>query len=120
MQPNQIDESFEQETYEALELHSTNGEQEPNPLLAGLRTGSWLDAQVFPPLSYVVPGLIPEGLSLLVGAPKIGKSWLSLAVALAAASGGCVLGPVKVGHLDRYCCWPWRTATDDFRTASAN
>jgi hypothetical protein len=32
-----------------------------------------------------------------VGAPKIGKSWLSLAVALAAASGGCALGNVKVG-----------------------
>jgi hypothetical protein len=71
--------------------------QEPNPLLAGLRTGDWLDAQVFPPLSYAVPGLIPEGLSLLVGAPKIGKSWLSLAVALAAASGGSALGHVKVG-----------------------
>ena len=71
--------------------------EQPNPLLAGLRTGDWLDAQVFPPLSYVVPGLIPEGLTLLVGAPKIGKSWLSLAVALAAASGGCALGHVKVG-----------------------
>jgi hypothetical protein len=70
---------------------------EQHPLLTGLRTGDWLDAQVFPPLSYVVPGLIPEGLSLLVGAPKIGKSWLSLAVALAAASGGCALGHVKVG-----------------------
>jgi hypothetical protein len=72
-------------------------ELQPNPLLAGLRTGDWLDAQVFPPLSYVVPGLIPKGLSTLVGAPKIGKSWLSLAVALAAASGGCALGHVKVG-----------------------
>jgi hypothetical protein len=68
----------------------------PNPLLAGLRTGDWLDAQVFPPLNYVVPGLIPEGLTLLVGAPKIGKSWLSLAIALAAASGGRVLGRIEV------------------------
>jgi hypothetical protein len=69
---------------------------EPNPLLAGLRTGDWLDAQVFPPLNYVVPGLIPEGLTLLVGAPKIGKSWLSLAIALAAASGGAALGHIQV------------------------
>jgi len=61
-------------------------------LLATLRTGAWLDAQVFPPLSYVVPGLVPEGSVLLVGAPKIGKSWLVLAVGLAAASGGKALG----------------------------
>lgn len=71
--------------------------EQPHPLLTGLRTGDWLDAQVFPPLSYVVPGLIPEGLTLLVGAPKIGKSWLSLAVALATASGGHALGHVEVG-----------------------
>jgi hypothetical protein len=77
----------------------SNGEdsdEEPNPLLAGLRTGSWLDAQVFPPLNYVVPGLIPEGLTLLVDAPKISKSWLSLAIALAAASGGRALGRIEV------------------------
>jgi hypothetical protein len=69
---------------------------EPNPLLAGLRTGDWLDAQIFPPLNYVVPGLIPEGLTLLVGAPKIGKSWLSLSIALAAASGARALGHIEV------------------------
>src|SRR5215217_8036733 len=47
-------------------------------LLAGLRDGAWLDAQYFPPLAYAVPGLIPEGSVLLVGPPKIGKSWLVL------------------------------------------
>jgi hypothetical protein len=61
-------------------------------LLATLRTGAWLDTQEFPPLSYAVPGLIPEGSVLLVGAPKIGKSWLVLAVALAVAEGGRALG----------------------------
>jgi hypothetical protein len=61
-------------------------------LLAALRTGTWLDAQEFPPLSYAVPGLVPEGSVLLVGAPKIGKSWLVLAVALAVAEGGRALG----------------------------
>jgi AAA domain len=61
-------------------------------LLATLRTGTWLDAQVFPPLAYAVPGLIPEGSALLVGPPKIGKSWLVLTIALAAASGGKALG----------------------------
>ena len=61
-------------------------------LLATLRDGAWLDAQVFPPLAYAVPGLIPEGSVLLVGAPKIGKSWLVLAVGLAASDGGKALG----------------------------
>jgi AAA domain len=61
-------------------------------LLATLRTGAWLDAQEFPPLAYAVPGLIPEGSVLLVGAPKIGKSWLVLAVGLAASDGGKALG----------------------------
>jgi hypothetical protein len=61
-------------------------------LLATLRDGTWLDAQEFPPLTYAVPGLVPEGSVLLVGAPKIGKSWLVLSIALAAAAGGRALG----------------------------
>lgn len=63
-------------------------------LLAGLRNGSWLDGQDFPPLAYAVPGLIPEGLTVLVGAPKIGKSWLVLGCALAVASGGVALSGI--------------------------
>jgi RecA-family ATPase len=61
-------------------------------LLAGLRDGAWLDAQEFPPLAYAVPEVIPEGSVLLVGPPKIGKSWLVLSIALAAAAGGRALG----------------------------
>lgn len=72
-------------------------EADCSPLLAGLRTGDWLDGQVFPPLAWMVPGLIPEGMSILIGGPKIGKSWLSLDVALAVASGGCALGAVETG-----------------------
>ena len=88
-------------------------------MLAGLRSGSWLDAQVFPPLRYAVPGLIPEGLSLLVGAPKIGKSWLELAISIAVASGGYALGHIQVGEPGRCCCSPLRTAIGGFRTVSA-
>jgi len=62
-----------------------------DPLLTGLRDGAWLDAQEFPPLAYALPGVIPEGSVLLVGPPKIGKSWLVLTVALAAATGGKAL-----------------------------
>jgi hypothetical protein len=57
-----------------------------------MRDGTWLDKQEFAPLRYHVPGILPEGLSVLAGAPKVGKSWLVLAWALAVASGGRALG----------------------------
>ncbi len=63
-----------------------------------VRTGDWLDAQVFPPLEFAVPGIVPEGFGLLVGPPKAGKSWAALAIALAVASGGHALGVIPVGH----------------------
>lgn len=65
-------------------------------LLAGLRNGAWLDAQEFPPLKWTVPGVIPEGMTLLVGPPKAGKSWLILSLALGLAAGGSVLGKLPV------------------------
>jgi hypothetical protein len=64
-------------------------------LLAGVRDGAWLDQQVFPPLRYAVAGLIPEGLTILVGPPKAGKSWLILDLVLAVSSGGTALGYIK-------------------------
>ncbi|MQA78095.1 MAG: AAA family ATPase [Streptosporangiales bacterium] len=67
-------------------------------LLAGLRNGKWLDGQVFLPLTYAVPGVVPEGLSLLVGAPKIGKSWMVLDFALGVAHGGYALGCLPAGE----------------------
>jgi hypothetical protein len=64
-------------------------------LLANIVTGEWLAAQSFPALRYAVPGIVPEGFTILVGAPKLGKSWMVLGVGLAIASGGRALG-----HLD--------------------
>lgn len=66
-------------------------------LLAGIRDGSWLDQQDFPPLRYAVPGLLPEGLTLLVGPPKAGKSWLILSTLLDVAAGGRILGSIPAG-----------------------
>ena len=39
------------------------------------------------PLSFVVEDLLPQGLHLLAGAPKIGKSWLALWLCLQVAQG---------------------------------
>jgi hypothetical protein len=44
---------------------------------------------------------VPEGLTLVVGAPKAGKSWLALALLLAVASGGVALGAVKAAPARR-------------------
>lgn len=64
------------------------------------RQTGWSDAELatveFPPPRWAVPGLISEGLNLLVGAPKIGKSWFSLGMAAAIAAGDPVLGTVGV------------------------
>jgi replicative DNA helicase len=50
----------------------------------------------FPPYEWVVNSLIGQGLTLLVGAPKIGKSWLVLAIAAAVSiPGGRVLGTLE-------------------------
>ena len=54
-----------------------------------------LGKMVFPPIKYAVPGLIPEGCSILAGRPKLGKSWLALDIALAVARGNYCLGDFK-------------------------
>jgi hypothetical protein len=76
---------------------ATEQEDRDAKLLAGLRNGAWLDAQDFPPLAYAVPDLIPEGVVLKVGPPKIGKSWMVLGYGLAVADGGKALGTIAVG-----------------------
>jgi hypothetical protein len=46
----------------------------------------------FPPINWIVPDVLPEGLTILAGKPKMGKSWLALDCALAVASGSDVMG----------------------------
>ncbi len=67
----------------------------------GRQTAAELLLKDLPPVSYIVPGCIPEGLSILAGRPKLGKSWLSLGIAVAIATGGQALGsiPVKQGSV---------------------
>ncbi|MCG2799092.1 MAG: AAA family ATPase [Cellulomonas sp.] len=68
--------------------------ESPGDLLARVRNLAWLDQQVFPALQWAVPGLVPEGFGLLVGPPKLGKSWLALSLGLSVALGGQALGHV--------------------------
>src|SRR5215208_1024026 len=58
-------------------------------------TAAELMEMELPPVKWVVPGLLPEGVTLLAGKPKLGKSWLAFGMAVAVASGGVVLGTKK-------------------------
>lgn len=50
----------------------------------------------FAPIRWIVPALIPEGLTILCGKPKTGKSWAILDLAIQVASGGSVFGKISV------------------------
>lgn len=54
-------------------------------------TAAELQAMDFPPVNWIVPDILPEGLALLCGKPKLGKSWLALDMACAVAVGSTVL-----------------------------
>jgi hypothetical protein len=58
-------------------------------------------AQELPPARWIVPDLLPEGVTLLAGKPKIGKTWLAQGLAVAIATGGVALGikPVEAGEV---------------------
>ncbi|MES1197527.1 MAG: AAA family ATPase, partial [Pseudomonadota bacterium] len=59
-------------------------------------TAAALAEKEIPPARWAVTGLLPEGLTILAGKPKIGKSWLTMALACDVATGGKAL--------DRYPC----------------
>jgi DNA-binding transcriptional ArsR family regulator len=54
-----------------------------------------------PPAKWVVPDLLPEGVTLLAGKPKMGKTWLAQGLAVAISTGGMALGikPVEQGEV---------------------
>src|SRR5215831_5345951 len=61
----------------------------------GIFTAASLQTMAFPPMRFVLPALVPEGLTLLVSRPKLGKSWLVLDIAIATASGRFTLGDLR-------------------------
>jgi hypothetical protein len=58
-------------------------------------------SEELPPARWIVPDLLPEGVTLLAGKPKIGKTWLAQGLALAIAKGSVALGvkPVEAGEV---------------------
>ncbi len=52
-------------------------------------------ATEFAPIKWVVQDFLPEGLSVLAGRQKLGKTWLALDWAIAVACGGMAMGSVE-------------------------
>jgi len=61
-------------------------------LLLPVHTADEILTTEWPEPVWAVPGILPVGLAILAGAPKVGKSWLALQIAQAVAAGGVVLG----------------------------
>ena len=71
------------------------------PNSGGGKSEPWRDGMIsarelctmhFAPLKFAVPKIIPEGLTILAGRPKIGKSWLVLLLGVVLANGVAALG----------------------------
>ncbi len=60
-----------------------------------VRSARELRSRQFPPISFIVPGYIAEGCTLLAGRPKLGKSWLVLEMCLGVSMGALCLGGIK-------------------------
>lgn len=59
---------------------------------------------VYKPIEFVVDGLLAQGLYILAGAPKVGKSWLALDMCLSIAKGEKVLGQKTKQGTALYLC----------------
>lgn len=86
-----------------LHLYSVPSEPQPAALAPPKRerprtawTADQLMAANFPEPKWAVPGILAEGVSLLAGPPKVGKSWLSLGLGLSVAAGGKAFDSVPV------------------------
>lgn len=55
-----------------------------------------LGKKLFKPRKWAVPELVTEGLTILAGPPKAGKSWLVLNFGVAVATNGIALGKIQI------------------------
>jgi 5S rRNA maturation endonuclease (ribonuclease M5) len=72
---------------------------EPDWMAKGISAAA-LGKMEVSPIRYLIKNMLPEGLCLLVGRPKIGKSWLGLDMALAVARGGRAIRTTAVEKSD--------------------
>lgn len=65
-----------------------------------IETADDLQRMRFAPISYIVPGFVAEGATILAGRPKLGKSWMMMEAAIAVATGGTCWGNIPVEEGD--------------------
>ena len=66
---------------------------------------------VYKPIEFVIDGLLAQGLYILAGAPKVGKSWLALDMCLSIAKGEKILGLKTSQGTALYLCLEDRKST---------
>ncbi len=69
---------------------------EPIKQKTSLQSAAQLSQEDIPEPVWIIPGIVPTGLTFLCGRPKVGKSWLALSLALAVAYGGSAMGKIKL------------------------
>lgn len=96
----------EQQKAAALTSSTAIDERQPHPLTTDIISQRKLDfngikinplrsidgktllEKDLPPISFTIDKILPQGLFILAGSPKVGKSWLSLDMCTAVATGG--------------------------------
>src|SRR5215208_301245 len=66
------------------------------PLTPATMAAAELVEKELPAVKWAVPGVLPEGVTILAGKPKMGKSWLGLGLCVSVAAGGRALGKIGV------------------------
>lgn len=75
-------------------MTTSKSQQNPAANNGNSITAAELQQLRLPQIKWIVPDLLPAGLTILAGSPKSGKSWLALDLALSVASGAEVLDQV--------------------------
>jgi hypothetical protein len=85
-------------TPEEKALLVEHGMAQIDPLDLLVINGQHIKESTYPETEFIVPTVIPEGLTLLAAAPKIGKSWFVLQVAAAVSTGSNIFGGIALPH----------------------
>jgi RecA-family ATPase len=66
--------------------------------------GATLMSQPLKPLNFIVDTLLSQGLHILAGSPKVGKSWLALWLSVQIAQGNPIWGMAVKPGTTLYLC----------------
>lgn len=92
---NIADSMTAEEMKELAELSDKPKEKKQRPGITGYTAEELVNLEL-PPVKYIIPEILPEGLTIIAGRPKIGKSWLMMGLSVAVASGSYFLESIKV------------------------